>query len=224
MKVKFKWIGGATWILQIDDIKIACDPVLCPKGTIHDYKFFKSKRLSEPIYNEDDFDGIDIWLITHGHEDHIDKFGIKYIKEDSYIITDKSAVKILQESGIKKYNLLRWGDIKILNINQYDIKIKAVPAVHGVNPLVARLAGNVNGYLLEIKYGNTKKTVYITSDTVNHKKAVNAVKKEKIDLMIPNMGAVYKRTKFGVMTLTAGMLKELIVLLNPEIGPTSRHG
>ena len=37
MDVRFKWIGGATWLLEVGDVRIGCDPVLCPMGTVQDY-------------------------------------------------------------------------------------------------------------------------------------------------------------------------------------------
>ena len=45
MEIVFHWIGGATFVLSIGKLNIACDPVLCEKGTIQDYFWFKSKRL-----------------------------------------------------------------------------------------------------------------------------------------------------------------------------------
>ena len=51
MEMTFTWIGGATWILKIQNVlRIACDPVLCPAGTIQYYGFFSSTRLNEPVF------------------------------------------------------------------------------------------------------------------------------------------------------------------------------
>jgi N-acyl-phosphatidylethanolamine-hydrolysing phospholipase D len=48
MEILFHWIGGATFVMTIGNINIACDPVLCERGKIQDYFWFKSKRLEEP--------------------------------------------------------------------------------------------------------------------------------------------------------------------------------
>ena len=46
--------------MKINELKIACDPVLCPKNTEHHYApGFNSKRLTEPVFEEDDFKDID---------------------------------------------------------------------------------------------------------------------------------------------------------------------
>ncbi len=33
-EITFQWVGGATFILSTGNLKIACDPVLCPKNTL----------------------------------------------------------------------------------------------------------------------------------------------------------------------------------------------
>ncbi len=42
MDIEFNWIGGATFVLTLDNLKIACDPVLCKKGIVQDYFWFKT--------------------------------------------------------------------------------------------------------------------------------------------------------------------------------------
>jgi N-acyl-phosphatidylethanolamine-hydrolysing phospholipase D len=60
MEILFHWIGGATFVMAIGNINIACDPVLCERGIIQDYFWFKSKRLEEPKYDEKTFSNIDL--------------------------------------------------------------------------------------------------------------------------------------------------------------------
>ncbi len=99
MEIIFHWIGGATFILSIGNLTIAVDPVLCKKDTVQDYFWFKSKRIEQPIYTEKDLDNIDLWLITHNHEDHLDSIGFSKISNSSKIISNKNSSKILQENG-----------------------------------------------------------------------------------------------------------------------------
>lgn len=80
------WIGGATFILSIGNLNIAVDPVLCQKGTVQDYFWFKSERIEQPVYSEGDFENIDLWLITHNHEDHLDSIGLSKISSSSKVI------------------------------------------------------------------------------------------------------------------------------------------
>ncbi len=217
MEVLFYWIGGATFILSVGDLTIAVDPVLCKKGTVQDYFWFKSKRMEEPVFDDKDFDDIDLWLITHNHEDHLDTLGLSKISTETQVVTNKNTSKKLQEKGIKDLTILPWAETKKYTIKGYEIEIEAIPAIHGVNPLSALFAGKVNGYYLTISNGKEKTRIYITSDTVYKNKVVRALKNREIDLMIPNMGAAKQGSWIMTLTLNSKMLKKLILQLNPKV-------
>ena len=217
MQIKFTWIGGATFILSTGHLNIAVDPVLCEKGTVQDYFWFKSQRVEEPIYSEKDFEAIDLWLITHGHADHLDSIGLSKISNSSKIICNKNSSGILLEHGKKDLIILDWQQKKNLGIKEYEIEIEAIPAIHGVNPLSALLAGKVNGYYLTVSKAKEKIRIYITGDTVYKNKVIGALKNKEIDLMIPNMGAAKQGSWIMTLTLNSKMLKKLISKLNPKI-------
>ncbi|HBH22381.1 MAG TPA: hypothetical protein DDY13_03045 [Cytophagales bacterium] len=217
MEIIFHWIGGATFILSIGNLNIAVDPVLCEKGTVQDYFWFKSKRIEQPIYTEKDFEDIDLWLITHNHEDHLDSIGLSNISNSSKIITNKNSFKILQERGGNDLTVLRWKQSKEFKIKGYEIKIEAIPAIHGINPLSALLAGKVNGYYLTLSKGKEKKGIYITGDTVYKNTIIKTLKNKQIDLLIPNMGAAKQGSWIMTLTLNSKMLKKMISKLIPEV-------
>jgi L-ascorbate metabolism protein UlaG (beta-lactamase superfamily) len=216
MELKFNWIGGATFVLSIGNLNIACDPVLCPEGTVHDFFWFKSKRLEAPVYNAETFKNIDLWLITHNHEDHLDKIGLSKINTQSTVICNPNSTGILKKNGINDLNVLNWHSIQKLCIKGYEISIEAIPAIHGINPLSALFAGKVNGYYLSIAYKNEKVRIYITGDTVYKDKVINALKGKEIDLLIPNMGAAKQESWIMTLTLNAAMLRKMIAVLHPK--------
>ncbi len=217
MEILFYWIGGATFILSIGDLNIAVDPVLCKKGTVQDYFWFKSKRIEQPIYTEMDFENIDLWLITHNHEDHLDSIGLSKISNLSKIISNKNSSKKLQESGKKDLTVLNWKQTKKFNKKAYEIEIETIPAIHGINPLSALLAGKVNGYYLNISKGKEKIRIYITGDTVYKNKIIKEFENKDVDLLIPNMGAAKQGSWVMTLTLSSKMLKKMISKLNPKI-------
>ena len=217
MSIKFNWIGGACFIITIDDVKIAVDPCLCPKGTIQDYFWFKSERIEDPVYNHSDFEDIDLWLITHNHEDHIDKLGMSMIQTDIPVVCNPNSVKILKNNGVGNLKILKWFQKTEYKINSTIIEVEAIPAIHGESPVSALLAGKVNGYYLTITQKDEIKNIYITSDTVLKSKVINALEGKNIDLMIPNMGAAKEGTWIMTLTLNARMLKKMITVLNPKI-------
>jgi L-ascorbate metabolism protein UlaG (beta-lactamase superfamily) len=217
MDLTFHWIGGATFILTFDGLKIAIDPVLCPKGTIQDYFWFKSKRMEEPQYSKDDFKSINIWLLTHNHEDHLDDYGLAEISLDSYVVSNQNVLKKLQHKNLNKHSVLNWGKIKKYKINGYEIEIEAIPAIHGINPISAFFAGKVNGCFLTIYNKDKKIQIYITGDTVYKKWIVKKLIDRKIDLLIPNMGAAKQGSWIMTLTLNSKMLQKIIAKLNPKM-------
>ena len=217
MDVKFKWIGGATFILSIGDLKIAVDPVLCKKGTVQDYFWFRSRRLEDPIYTEEDFKNVDLWLITHNHEDHLDAIGLSKITPRAKVISNANSYKKLKKSSATEVTILKWKETKEYSLKNHDIKVEAIPAIHGINPLSALLAGKVNGYYVSISNGQETIKIYITGDTVYKTKVIDAFKDKRIDLMLPNMGAAKQGSWIMTLTLNAKMLKRFISKLNPSI-------
>lgn len=216
MRIKFTWIGGATWILDIEGMRIACDPVLCPAGTIQNYILFSSKRLNEPVFTDTDFQDIDLWLITHGHEDHLDQAGVAHIQPGATVITHQNALKKLQKAGLQNITVLRWGENRFYDIKGKQVSIEAIPAIHGVNPLVARLAGGVNGYWITVENPEHLISFYATGDTVLHKNVLRPLEGCQVDVLIPNMGAVKQNSWLGPLTMSAGMLQEFMTLLQPK--------
>jgi L-ascorbate metabolism protein UlaG (beta-lactamase superfamily) len=189
MNISFKWIGGATWVLHIDNIKIACDPVLCPEGSIQDYKYFKTKRLNNPVYDESDFSDVNLWLLTHNHEDHIDKYGLKMIHKDSTIISHKSLNAIIKKEIYGNIRFLGWNEETDVLIDGINIKIKAIPAIHAKKALFSSMVGNGNGYLIKITKNNSKYCIYVTGDSVYNKNINRYIGISNIDLIIANAGS-----------------------------------
>ncbi len=216
MEVILNWIGGATFILEVGKLKIACDPVLCPKDTIQDYFWFKSKRVEEPHYDEKTFSDIDLWLITHNHEDHIDHLGLSKIDQNSKVVSNRNASKELKKKGILDLTILDWHKTVKFSVKDFDIQIEAIPAIHGINPVSAFMAGKVNGYYLTISKANQKLRIYITSDTVYKSRIINSFAGKEIELLIPNMGAAKEGSWIMTLTLNANMLRKMISKLNPK--------
>lgn len=189
MNVSLKWIGGATWVLQIDNIKIACDPVLCPEGYIQDYKYFKTKRLNNPTYDRADFDKVNLWLLTHNHEDHLDNFGLEILSKNSIIISHKSLKNVFKNGSYDDMRFIEWNEVTEIEIDGMLIKVKAVPAIHSKRVLFGSLIGNGNGYLLEIIKNNSQYSLYVTGDSVYNKSIIRNIHLANIDLIIANSGA-----------------------------------
>lgn len=217
MQLELNIVGGATWVLNVNNkFKIACDPVLAPIGTEYNFKFFKSKRIKAPIYDDSTFDNVKIWMITHGHADHIDERGIKKILKEDYVVCNKNSQELLKTAKNENIITLNWHESQIIKINDFVIKIQAIPAFHGKNYLTSVLAGKVNGYLLTIDNGKVKKTIYVTSDTVFDKRIIKSLENQNIDVLIANMGEVKSKMWGGPLTMDISMLNMFIKNITPK--------
>ena len=217
MNFIFYWVGGATFILSIGNLKIAVDPVLCEQGTVQDYFWFKSKRIEQPAYQTKQFEDVDLWLITHNHEDHLDSLGLSVISPNSKVITNKNSLKKLQTSKAKDITVLKRKQSISFELKGYQITVLAIPAIHGIAPYSAIAAGKVNGYYLTLSKNGMTKSIYITGDTVYKNRVVKPLKNKKIDLMIPNLGAAGQGTWTMNLTLNAKMLNKMTQKLDPSV-------
>jgi L-ascorbate metabolism protein UlaG (beta-lactamase superfamily) len=213
MDIHFKLIGGATWILTIDDLKIACDPALDP-----DYP----ERVEDPVYSDEDFENIDIWLITHDHFDHIDEIGLTKIEPESLIITHKIAADDLKATNSSNINELKWKEKKTIEIEGFKVTIEAIPAIHAVNPLLALTIIGGNGYWITLEKFDQTLDFYVSGDTVPKWVVLKSLRGRKADLFIPNMGCARAAEGilgllFGPLTMNARMMKRMKNILKPEI-------
>lgn len=217
MDLELNIVGGATWILNVDNVfKIGCDPVLAPTGTEYDFKFFKSRRIKGPVFDDSTFENVQIWLITHGHSDHVDEQGMKKILDEDRVFCSKNSEKLLKSGQINNFTTLNWNDSQTIKIHDYLVTIQAIPAYHGNNYLTRILAGKVNGYLIKISDGRVEKSIYATSDTVFDENITKILEEHKIDVLIPNMGEVLSNKWGGPLTMNISMLEMFEKYIKPK--------
>lgn len=220
MNVSFKWIGGATWVLQFDTVKIACDPVLCTEGHVQDYRYFKTKRVNSPMFLDSDFKKVNLWLLTHAHEDHIDRYGKQVIHEDSTIVSHKSLRAIFKNKADADIRFLDWHEETEISVAGYAVKVKAVPALHAKRKIFGGMVGNGNGYLVEISGNESKYRIYVTGDSVYDKSMLRHVGNSRVDLIIANAGSAMVGKSFlskiiGRITNNIDDLREMCSEMKP---------
>lgn len=124
--LKFIWFGHSTVLLNLDGMKILCDPMFSTyaspiKGTI--------KRFQPPVLGLKELPPIDVIVISHDHYDHLDKKSVQFFKDKK--------THFLVPLGIKRY-LVKWG-IAESHITELDwheshkmgsINFTATPAHH----------------------------------------------------------------------------------------------
>lgn len=216
VKIEFRLIGSACWILEIDDsVTIACDPALAPAGTRYLYRGLLFKRVKPPLYNDESFSRVDLWLLTHNHFDHLDRIGLAQIQSGSGVVAAGNCRRKLRHRKDLTVRYPAWMEEVHFAFGEYRITVTAVPASHGRTWFPRFLLGRVNGYLITVQRDDESKTVYVSSDTVYLPNVVDFLHGIKIDLFIPNMGGIFPYLPGGPYTMDMKMLDRFVEVLQP---------
>jgi len=175
------FLGQESVILKGDGVTVYIDPYV----SLNPDRTFPAPITPEDITN------VDVCLITHDHEDHLDK------KTLPQMVSNNPAVQImapamcepqLRELGVKTEQFLK-AEEKWISIGP---KLRVLPIAAAHEDLVRDEQGNPHfvGYLLELN----GVTVYHAGDTVLFPELVDVVSSHTIDLaMVPINGRDYFR-------------------------------
>ena len=213
MSISFTYCGVACGVISIDNqFFIGIDPDLSPKGTSVQFKGFVSEKQTDVYKDESLLSKVDVWLITHGHQDHLDDGGRDYLKGKNVISPNR---KILDGVPCLNNSVLRWGEEQAFQVADYCITIKALPAYHASNYIMRKIVGKVNGYQLTFTTSSETKVIYFTGDTVLYPDLIQIVPKN-IDAIFANLGAVKSDSFGGPFTMDLKMLNQMNDLLQPK--------
>ncbi|KQM66196.1 MBL fold metallo-hydrolase [Pedobacter sp. Leaf216] len=123
------WFGHSSYLIKVDGFRILVDPIF--SKTPSPFSFIGGKAfLGTDVVNADQFENIDILLITHDHYDHLDYQSIlKIAPKAKSIVTSLGVGEHLEKWGIitEKINELGWNQsITLFN----KLNFTAVPARH----------------------------------------------------------------------------------------------
>ncbi|PWV46477.1 MBL fold metallo-hydrolase [Chitinophaga sp. S165] len=221
-KKTMQWIGGPTYVLQLGSFKILTDPMLSPKG---DSAFIIKQhpttgQMNAPITRliapaSFSLANIDLLLISHPHADHVDKQAIEKLDKDQHLVGPEENYSVFKNWGFKDINGLKWGDSTIMKKGTEVLKIIAVKTVHAANEPLHTALGNGNGYIIEYSAGDNYYRIYWTGDTVWFEEMNNYTSYGKIDLLIPDMGAVGSDGNLGRRGLNSEDCLHLANVLQP---------
>jgi len=143
------WFGHSSYHISIEGKCILVDPVFC--GHASPFPFMIKSFPGTDIYNPNDFQTIDLLILTHDHYDHLDYKTLLQLKG--------KVKKICCSLGVGSH-LVYWGfDKKIITEldwwenSQFDnLHITAVPARHFSGRVITRSQTLWSGFVL--KAGN----------------------------------------------------------------------
>ncbi|MEN0053833.1 MAG: MBL fold metallo-hydrolase [Mucilaginibacter sp.] len=217
-----QWIGGPTYVLHLGSFKILTDPMLSPKG---DSAFIIKQHPTTGVMGAPitrliapapfDMANIDMLLISHPHQDHIDKQAIEKLDKGIHLVGPEANHAAFEGWGFKDINGLNWGDSTTMKKGNESLKIIAVKAVHAANDPLRTALGKGNGYIIEYRNGQELYRIYWTGDTVWFNELDGYTRYGKIDLLIPDMGAVGSDGNLGRRGLNSVDCLHIANVVNP---------
>ena len=193
-----------------DSVRILFDPLLSdPQGTIiRGFQPFPNHPLPKA---PEEIMAVDAVLITHAHEDHLDKTAVQLMPPKMPVFTSGDSAKKLNKQGFTAVKGLAPGETTMFA----GVKITAAPtcAVPSKTGWFRKLGGDGIGFFLEAG----GKRVYVSGDTVLHPKVLRSVREAGyIDLAVLFGGAT-QIPWFGLHTLTAAQIHKFIAQIGPRI-------
>jgi L-ascorbate metabolism protein UlaG (beta-lactamase superfamily) len=173
--LKIHHIRNATFIIETATDVILVDPMLGDKGTLPPFVFIRMKARRNPTVpfpevSRPMLEKVTHCLITHRHDDHLDKAGIAFLKERKIPVTcSHKDEALLRKAGLHIVNSLQYNS----RISFLGGQIEGIPARHGYG-YIAKPMGNVMGFYIEL---SNVPSIYISSDTI-YTDAVDKVLKE----------------------------------------------
>jgi L-ascorbate metabolism protein UlaG (beta-lactamase superfamily) len=214
--VKLTHIGGPTVLVEVDGWRLLTDPTFDPAGGHYDFGWgTSSDKLAGPALTLVELPPIDSVLLTHDHHgDNLDNAGRALLSRVSKVVTTVSGADRL---GLPQAIGLRSGMTTTLQAAGLpDLQVWATPARHGP-PLTRPVVGDVIGFALR-RPGCTEVFLWITGDTVLHRRLRRAATAMQVDVALVHVGGVQFPTTGQLRyTMTARSAVQLIGLNNPRV-------
>lgn len=190
MEIKLLSIGGPTWILEFEDLKIGADPQLSEIDYDINLGNDKIKRVSSPLYSNSEISNIDLWLFTKNSPDFIDEKGLSFVETDSMKILTKYHSSYLTKKKFENGIILNSMEHKILNINGWRISIGSIPVKKCAKKTFSSLlADSSQGYIVELQKADHFFSFYITGYGIVDAETINSLAIKRFDFVLVHSGA-----------------------------------
>ncbi|MDF1662491.1 MAG: MBL fold metallo-hydrolase [Planctomycetota bacterium] len=199
--MKIQQLRNATFILTLGSRRFLVDPMLSGPGKLPAFKVFSRERQRNPIVAlpeeaKEALKTVTDVLITHEHMDHIDRAGMKWIKDrDLPVWASPIDTPYLKKKGLK---------VTALENGAMDMKVELVPTKHS-RGLLSWLLGPVTGFYLAHP---REPSIYLTSDAVLTEHLLKTLDRLKPDVIVAPAGSA----NFGLGPDLLFSVNELVTL------------
>jgi L-ascorbate metabolism protein UlaG (beta-lactamase superfamily) len=229
--MKFRWIGGPTFELEVAGFHLLTDPMFGegPEAFVmHGHPSTGAEvasiaRLAPlPAVNVNRLDAV---VVSHLHSDHFDAVAAQHLPRGSRVVAPLHQAQDVLKRGFREAEGLTWWQTLDLERGDDRLSITAVPAQHSHDEVINAELGLGNGYLFEYLSGETPVRVYWTGDTVWFDEMREIQERAgEIDLLVPHLGAVGIDGPYGMMTLDSLEAVRVIELFQPRwVIPIHHH-
>lgn len=118
------WLGHASFLLQLDGVRILIDPVYSRLGFL--------KRQVEAPYSPEEIGRLDYVLLSHDHRDHADEQTIKAFsrKLDFKVLTTLGMSSLVQPWFSRKHPVTEAGWYQTYDTSEHHPQISLMPTQH----------------------------------------------------------------------------------------------
>ena len=156
--MKIQLIRNATMRLSIAGKTILTDPVLSARHGIESFAGIeKNPTVELPIPAADVFKNIDLIIVTHVHQDHLDAKAIEMLPKDLPLFCQPCDIDKIAEHGFTNITSIE------TDMDWEGIRLHRTPGNHPGNKKWNDILGNVSGFIFKAE---NEPIVYWAGDTV----------------------------------------------------------
>jgi L-ascorbate metabolism protein UlaG (beta-lactamase superfamily) len=148
-QVTLAWIGHSTVLINFYGIRILTDPALGNRvGISLGLGTAGPKRYTAPALRANELPPIDVLLLSHAHMDHMDLPTLGRFGSDTFTVTAKTTLDVLEPTRLKRATELAWNDRLMFKGTKGELEIQAVEVKHWGARWPSEKPRGYNGYIL----------------------------------------------------------------------------
>jgi L-ascorbate metabolism protein UlaG (beta-lactamase superfamily) len=185
MAVQLTHIGGPTLLIEAAGWRLLVDPTFDAPGRTYSFGLgTSSAKTGAPAVGVADVLPVDVVLLSHDHHaDNLDDRGRELLPRVRRLVTTTGGAQRLGHPG----GIGLQAGSTITLPGRPDLRITATPARHGP-PLSRPVVGQVIGF--ELAWAGEPDVVWISGDTVRHRRLDRWLASRRIDVAVLHLGSV----------------------------------